>query len=198
MKAASLDQELESLKTVLHALEPLDETQRRFVLKESAERLGISGVLPAATGNNPARQGGGTPASGGVTAATGGGGSSPDGQTAKQFLKTKSPITDVQRIACLAYYLTNARNTAHFKTVDLTSLNIEAGGTRLTNPHLTVKNATNQNRYLAPVGSGSKQITSLGEDVVDALPDQEAVKVVVASQKKPRKKNAKKTAAKGK
>ena len=128
--------------------------------------------------------------------AASGGGDSLDGQTAKQFLKSKQPVTDVQRIACLAYYLTHAREQGHFKVLDLTKLNIDAGGTRLTNPHLTVKNATNQNRYLAPVGLGKKQITGLGEDVVNALPDQEAVKAVVANQKKPRKKNAKKAASK--
>lgn len=197
MKAVSLDQELESLKTVLHALEPLDEIQRRFVLKTAAERLGISGVLPAASGNNQERKDG-PPASGAPFTGNGGGDTSLGGQTAKQFLKAKQPKTDVQRIACLAFFLTHSRNQPHFKTADLTSLNIEAGGTRLTNPHLTVKNATNQNRYLAPVGSGAKQITTLGEDVVNALPNQEAVKTVAASQKKPRKKNAKKVASKGK
>ena len=196
MKTASLDQELESLKTVLHALEPLNEAQCRFVLKTAAERRGISGTMPAASANNQVRQDGGPPANAGAAMAASGGGDSLDGQTAKQFLKSKQPVTDVQRIACLAYYLTHAREQGHFKVLDLTKLNIDAGGTRLTNPHLTVKNATNQNRYLAPVGLGKKQITGLGEDVVNALPDQEAVKAVVANQKKPRKKNAKKAASK--
>ena len=51
MKPASLDQELEALKAILHALEPLDETQRRFVLKTVAERLGARGVsLPTHIG----------------------------------------------------------------------------------------------------------------------------------------------------
>src|SRR6185503_4791656 len=50
MKAASYDLELKSLKTILDALEPLDEAQRRFVLKTVTERLGISmtpGFVPA-------------------------------------------------------------------------------------------------------------------------------------------------------
>jgi hypothetical protein len=68
----------------------------------------------------------------------------------------------------------------------------------LSNPSLAVSNATVHSGFLAPVGQGNKQITSLGEDAVDALPDQEAVKAALANQRKPRKKSAKKTASKGK
>lgn len=196
MKAASLDQELESLKTVLHALEPLDETQRRFVLKEAAERLGISGVLPATLTNNQTRQDGGIPANGGATTPVGGVSGSITGQTPKQFLKAKSPKTDVLKIACLAYYLTHARSQPHFKTKDFTKLNIEAGGTPMSNPSMAVDNATKQNKFLGSVGHGNKQITALGEDVVDALPNEEAVKNALANQRKLRKKRAKKAGAK--
>jgi hypothetical protein len=186
MKAASLDQELESLKTILHALEPLDETQRRFVLKTVAERMSV--LMPA----------GGQERVGGTTATTGsatpGGGGVLDGQTAKQFLKLKLPKTDVQRIACLAYYLTHARSEPHFKTLDLTKLNTEAGGTPFSNASLAVGNATSLSKFLGSVGQGKKQITALGEDVVIALPDQEAVKAVLTTHRKPRKKRTKKAA----
>jgi hypothetical protein len=121
-----------------------------------------------------------------------------DGQTAKQFLKSKTPKTDVQRIACLAYYLTHARNQPHFKTEDLTKLNTEAGGIPLSNPSMAVANATKQNKFLGAVGQAKKQITALGEDVVVALPSEEAVKAVVTNQRKPRKKKAKKVLAKTK
>jgi hypothetical protein len=42
MDTASIDREVESLKTILHALESLDETQCRFVLKTAAEHRGIA------------------------------------------------------------------------------------------------------------------------------------------------------------
>jgi len=45
----------------------------------------------------------------------------------KDFLLEKQPRTDVERIACLAYYLTHYRATPHFKTIDLSILNTEAG-----------------------------------------------------------------------
>ena len=198
MKTASLDQELEALKAILHALEPLDETQRRFVLKTVAERMGISGALPATSGINQERQAGGMPASGGATAVASDISGSFDGQTPKQFLKAKLPKTDVQRVACLAFYLTHARNQSQFDTEAITKLNTEALGTRLSNPSGAVNNAMNQNRFLAPVGKGNKQITGLGEDVVNALPDQEAVKAVLANNRKPRKKTVKKATAKTK
>jgi hypothetical protein len=198
MKVASLDQELKALKTILHALEPLDETQRRFVLKTVADRMGISDALPATTESNQQRQVGSPSASVGAAGAAGGSRSSLDRQTAKQFLKAKLPKTDVLKIACLAYYLTHAKSQPRFKTNDITKLNIEAGGMPLSNPSMAVSNATKQNKFLGAVGHGSKQITALGEDVVDALPNEEAVKTALANQRKPRKKRAKKGASKAK
>jgi len=108
------------------------------------------------------------------------------------------PKTDVQRIACLAHYLTQARSQPHFKTSDLTKLNTDAGGTPFSNASLAVGNATSLSKFLGAVGQGKKQITALGEDVVAALPDQEAVKAVLATHRKPRKKRAKNVAAKTK
>src|SRR5258705_835088 len=36
--------------------------------------------------------------------------------SAKEFLAEKRPKTDVERVACLAYYLTHFRETPEFKT----------------------------------------------------------------------------------
>ena len=173
MKATSLDRELDALKVILHALEPLDESQRSFVLKTVAERLGITRDVQAASENKQERHGAGSLGSGSAPVLSDMNGSL-DGQTPKQFLKAKMPNTDVQRVACLAFYLTHVRNQSQFDTEAITKLNTEALGTRLSNPSGAVNNAMNQNRFLAPVGKGNKQITGLGEDVVNALPDQEA------------------------
>ena len=35
--------------------------------------------------------------------------------TAKQFMFEKRPVTDIERVACLAYYLTHYRSTPHFR-----------------------------------------------------------------------------------
>jgi len=66
----------------------------------------------------------------------------------------------------------------------------------MSNPSMAVENSTKQNKFLSSVGQGNKQITALGEDVVDALPNEEAVKSALANQRKPRKKRATKAGSK--
>jgi hypothetical protein len=108
-------------------------------------------------------------------------------------LKNKRPSTDVQRIACLAFYLTHAKGQNHFKTADLTKLNTEAAAVKLSNAAVSVMNATDHSKFLSQAGGGKKQITSIGEDIVNALPDQEAVKNIVQNHKSGKRKKHKRT-----
>ncbi len=165
--------EVKVLGTLLEALGALDADQQRFVLRTAAERLGIRDVV-SSTMRDGSRSGptDETPPTGTLKDIL-----------PKKFLTDKKPTTDVQRIACLAYYLTYGRNQPHFKTADFTKLNTEAAQPRFANTAFTVKNATVKSRFLAPAGKGNKQITALGEAVVNALPDQEAVKNVIQDQK---------------
>lgn len=173
--------EIEALSAVLEALEGLGAEDQTWVLDTAASRLALK------TGGQQAggRSAGGPPAftSRQPRAAT-------NGATAREFVRTKNPRNDVQRIACLAYYLTHYRETATFKSRDLTALNTEAAGPRF-NVSRAANNATLQNRYLAAAGSGQKQITPLGEDVVNALPDQAAA-AAAESEGRPRRKVSKK------
>ena len=91
----------------------------------------------------------------------------------------KNPETDVERVACLAHFLTHSDNLPQFKTKDITEANTAATLPALSNPSQSVNNATNQNKYLSKAGKGQKQLTSLGEDVVNALPDRDKVKEVL-------------------
>lgn len=117
--------------------------------------------------------------------------------TPKEFMVAKAPTTDVERVACLAYYQTNIRNGQTFKTEDLTALNREAAQSPISNPTRAVANATSQNAYLAPAGEGSKQITAKGEAVVEALPDRNAVAAAIdAHPARRRRKKSKKKKAK--
>ncbi|MGD1018804.1 MAG: hypothetical protein ABSA12_05740 [Verrucomicrobiia bacterium] len=190
-KSKTFAEELNAIGIILGALEPLEDEKRKFVLKTVTDRLGIAGVTPVASNT------------GGRTASPAPVGSSGAAIvikeiTAKDFLKAKNPQTDAQRIACLAYYSTHNKEQTEFKTADLTKLNEEARGIRLSNPAVAVMNATDANKFLAPAGKGKKRITTLGEDVVDALPDQEAVKTIVtASKAGRRKKTRKKTGSRG-
>ena len=100
--------------------------------------------------------------------------------SAKEFLYQKQPSTDVERVACLAFYLTHYQDTPHFKTVDISRLNTEAAQIKFSNAAFTVSNATKLG-YLAQAGKGAKQISALGEQFVQALPDREAAKAVMTN-----------------
>jgi hypothetical protein len=107
----------------------------------------------------------------------------------KQFVSEKQPKTDIERVACLAYYLTHYRDTPHFKTLDISKLNTEAAQIKFSNPAFAVENATKAS-YLVPATRGNKQLGALGEQFVLALPDREKAKNVMA-QARPRRKSKK-------
>lgn len=97
----------------------------------------------------------------------------------REFVSHKKPQSLVERVTCLAYYLTHYRDTRHFKTVDIVALNTEAAAPKFGNPSRDVDNTDRQNGYIVSAGNGAKQLTVRGEAVVEALPDREAVKVAL-------------------
>lgn len=105
----------------------------------------------------------------------------------KDFLMQKQPRTDVERITCLAYYLTHFRDTPYFKTLDLAKLNTEAAQPKFSNTAYTASNAT-VSGYLVPAPKGQRQISGAGEQFVVALPDHEAARQAIALAR--RRKNA--------
>lgn len=112
----------------------------------------------------------------------------------KDFLREKSPKTDVERIVCLAYYLTHYRDMPHFKTIDLSTLNTEAAQPKLSNPTVATNNAS-LSGLLVAAGKGNKQISAIGESFVQALPDRELAKDALIInkriKKRPKKSNTK-------
>lgn len=93
----------------------------------------------------------------------------------KTFMATKKPLSDVERITCLAYYLSHYRGVTQFKTRELTDLNTEASQPRFSNSAVAARNAVQQ-QYLSLAGGGRKQITTRGEAVINVLPDRDKVK----------------------
>ncbi|MGI8743941.1 MAG: hypothetical protein ACR2NN_15465 [Bryobacteraceae bacterium] len=187
MAKTGFSEELTALGAVLGALEPLDEAKRLFVLRTVVDRLALKETFTSSTLELGADQK--------KTSRTHAEGVGQGEATPKDFMRSKQPKTDVQRIACLADYLARARETSQFKTLDLTKLNTEAAGARFSNAAVAVSNATSAG-LLTAAGGEKKQITALGEDVVKALPDQQKVKLVIQITKKPRKKRAKNSASK--
>jgi hypothetical protein len=104
----------------------------------------------------------------------------------KEFLYEKRPVTDVDKIACLAYYLTHYRSTPHFKTLDLSQLNTEAAQVKFSNPAQAVDNATKAG-LLVPAIKGQKQISAAGELYVQALPDRGAARAAIEGSRRRRK-----------
>jgi hypothetical protein len=185
-QASSFSGELKALGVVLDALVPLAKEQQEFVLVTASARLGLSSTTEAASAQGGSGHGEAVGATVGKDA------------TPRDFIKLKKPNSETQRAVCLAYYLTHFREKPHFKTRDITNLNTEAAGLKLSNPARTVDNATLLGGYLAPAGQGNKQITPRGEDVVNALPDQEAVKALRNEGRPKRKKTASRKGRKGK
>ena len=98
----------------------------------------------------------------------------------KDFVFQKQPNTQIERVACLAYYLTHHRDTPHFKTTDISKLNTEAAQAKLPNASYTVRDATRAS-LLATATGGMKQLSALGEKYVEALPDRAAATALTST-----------------
>jgi len=93
----------------------------------------------------------------------------------KQFLVEKMPHTDVERVACLAYYLAQYRETPHFTTLEISKLNTEAAQPKFANTAQTLKNAATRG-FIVSGERGKKQLSSTGEQFVQVLPDRDLAK----------------------
>jgi hypothetical protein len=107
----------------------------------------------------------------------------------KEFLRQKEPQTDVERAMCLAYYLAHYRDMPHFKTADIAKLNTDAAQRKFANTAYTLNNAASTGYFVA-APAGQKQLSSMGEQYVEALPDRQAAKAVI-ERARPRKNRTK-------
>jgi hypothetical protein len=114
----------------------------------------------------------------------------------KEFLRQKQPRTDVERVACLAYYLTHYRDTPHFKTLDISQLNTDAAQIKFANAANSVNNASTYG-YLAATTKGNKQLTAAGEAFVEALPDRDAAREAMSNARPRRKRKSSDTRKNG-
>jgi hypothetical protein len=170
----------QATKDIIDRLAEFDDGTRRRVFRRAMGFFELDAVPPLSSGGYPQSELG-TPPTYQVPADAG----SPHFAERpelppKEFMYQKQPRTDVERIACLAYYLTHFRDTRQFKTIDLSKLNTEAAQMKFSNTAFAVVNATNGG-LLVPAGKGFKQLSALGERYIDALPDRDAAKEVFAS-----------------
>ena len=171
----NLDSELDAMRACARAIEPLTEDAKIRTLTWLVERYGRDEQLVARhptadfTGSHHAKSS-----------------ISQQDVTAKRFVQEKAPQTDVERIAVLAYYLSNYRGVEHFKTADLTALNTEAAQRKFSNAADAASNALKGSGFLADAGKGMRQLTAKGEEAVEALPNREALKAVMDKYASPR------------
>jgi len=168
--------EIRILGEVLGLLKELDPTARERLLYTASAYFGI------APQGQRAR----------TSSHLGGGVSSPTSFSedrsisAKDFVMQKQPKTDVERVACLAFYLTHYRDMRFFKTLDISKLNTDAAQVKFANAAYAVANAEKAG-LLAPAQRGQKQLSAVGEQFVLALPDRDAAKAALANLRKRRK-----------
>ncbi len=96
----------------------------------------------------------------------------------KEFMLEKDPKTDVERLTCLAYYLTHYRDLPYFKTEDLSLLNTEAAQRKFSNAAFTAKNAVRDGFLVPAPQKMCRQLGAIGEQYVQALPDRDAAQKV--------------------
>lgn len=190
---ASSPAELNALQTIIGVLHPLDEEARQRIFESAATFLRIEtngrGLSTQTNVPHAASQSVNT-----STAASAHARFSDDTSLSpKQFLLEKQPRTDVERIACLAYYLTHYRATPHFKTLELSVLNTEAAQPKFTNAAYASNNAVKLG-YIVPSTKGQRQLSAIGERFVLALPDRDAAKAALDSgRRRPKLKRARRT-----
>lgn len=176
------DSEFEALTSVVRLLQKLGPEARHRILGAAVTFLGIPPVRTA--GQSPS----GSPSPvGDYDLSEIGRFSENRTPTPKDFLFEKRPQTDIERIACLAYYLTHYRDTPHFRTLDLSKLNTEAAQRKLSNAANSVENAAKAG-MLVPALNGAKQLSHMGELYVQSLPDRAAARAAVP-QGRPKKKS---------
>jgi len=189
--------ETAALQELIHILAPLDEETRIRLLKTVVTFLDIKGVRIAGVGevrlsdfvvpSSSLLKGGDRPVEASPRFSD-----RPD-ISPKEFILDKDPRTDVERVACLAYYLTHYLTTPYFKTLDISKLNTDAAQPKFSNATVAVDNATKLG-FLVPAVKGSKQLSALGEQFVRALPDRDAAKAVRAKVRRRRAKKSSKDA----
>jgi hypothetical protein len=187
--------ELKAMETMYGALESLDSSARQRAVKWLLGALDMTDTLPEGSAPEPGLNGDGRPSD---TPPTGKDTTPARDLSPKAFISLKQPQSVVERITCLAFYLTHYRQTPHFSGIDIEKLNTEAAG-RTINPSRDPDNASRAG-YLVPAENRKRQISAKGEELVNALPDREAAKALTAKygpQRRRRSASTKKRVANG-
>lgn len=93
----------------------------------------------------------------------------------KEFLLDKRSRSDVEKVVCLAYYLTHYRDTPQFRAIELGKLNTEAAQPKFSSLMESAEGAIREG-LLLPTSKSMLRLSPLGELYVQALPDRDAAR----------------------
>jgi hypothetical protein len=117
----------------------------------------------------------------------GAGGAEEQTMSPMEFIQNKQPQTDAERVACLGYYLTHFRGTPHFKTTDVSKLNLEAKQQKFANSTKAINSASKAGYLISNSKKGIRKLSAAGERFVKALPDSQVTYSMVPTLKAKRK-----------
>lgn len=174
--------DLEALKTIVEALRPFSKEDQDRIIRWVREKFGLA-TAPTSTREPQSI-------------------SSPSGTVTEQsraldiktFINEKSPQSDNQFAAAVAYYYQFEAPTAQQKSA-ITSAELQdstrlAGRNRLGDPNKTLRNAMSQG-YLDQSGRGAFTLSTVGENLVAMALPQSDGKVKIVKQKRTAKKKKK-------
>lgn len=152
----------DAAKAIVDTLKGLDDQTRALAIRFASETLGIQTPAPAPAGSP-------TQASGSSAASPPGAGGPTHSTDIKQFTAAKSPKSDQQFAAVVAYfYRFEAPPDQRKESIDADTLQTAArlaGRNRHKNPRMTLTNAKNAG-YLDSAGTGMFKISTVGENLV--------------------------------
>ena len=179
MNTSTPAEQLTAVSKIHAYLLPLDETARVRVLQAVSALLGSPALAAAAAPplSNPATDPQNAVGQSGVGTA----------KNIQAFCKAKKPTDTYQRLACLAYYLERVENKIDISVKELIKANVDARQADISNASAFLAKATDRHGYFTKAPHGKKRLSSRGEAIVEALPNQEAVKAALKENPMPKK-----------
>ncbi len=179
MPPAKRQKDVQAVKAIHSVLVNLDPGTRTRVLRAVGALLQMPDAAPV-----------GTPGAGGAPSPAGTGQQIPadlQNLNIAAFVTSKRPADTYQRLACLAYYLEQREGKTDIFAKDLTKANTDARQLRISNIATFLDLATRRHGFFTAAGRGKKRLSARATAVVEALPDQAAVKVALQQHRMPKK-----------
>lgn len=171
---SKLAKKLQAIKIIVTELEKLDEDERGDVISFALKQVGIEGYSdskPLVAGSvspdfDPGKSG------------------EVDHLPLDQFVKSKKPANEYQRIAVIAYHIERKDGKKEFKNAELSEANIEARQPKIANITAVMSKAQERYKFFTKgAGKATHQLSTHGTDIVEALPDLGKVKELMAESK---------------